>query len=185
MGQSATAGFDIWTSFTSKSLRNQPFEAEFKISDYRIDATLDADLKLHCITHMKLRLGPQTNGTLPFEIARQMQITGAFINGQPAELLTLQEPRGSIESIGGNTLFALVSEKPLETGKIYEVEVRHEGSVITDAGNHVYFVGSRGTWYPAEARNLRGSILRSATRKNSTWWQAANRWTNELKAVSE
>jgi hypothetical protein len=37
----------------------------------------------------------------------------------------------------------------LSAAKTYEVEMRHEGKVITDAGNHVYFVGSRGSWFPS------------------------------------
>ena len=30
----------------------------------------------------------------------------------------------------------------------FRLEIRYHGSVIGDAGNGVYFVGDRGSWYP-------------------------------------
>ncbi len=87
-------------------------------------------------------------GALPFEISKQMQVTSASIDGEPVELLTNSAPRSSIESPYGNDMFVLVPAKPMTAGKTYEVELRNEGRVITDAGNHVYFVGSRGSWFP-------------------------------------
>ena len=37
---------------------------------------------------------------------------------------------------------------PLEPGSEHDIEIAHEGKVIQAAGHDVYFVGSRGTWYP-------------------------------------
>ncbi len=44
--------------------------------------------------------------------------------------------------------FCLIPEAPLDPSMPHEVEIQHEGAVIHNAGNDVYFVGSRGTWYP-------------------------------------
>ena len=43
--------------------------------------------------------------------------------------------------------FLLVPAEPLTAG-LHEIEIHHEGKVISDAGNQVYFVGARGSWYP-------------------------------------
>ena len=48
----------------------------------------------------------------------------------------------------GNYLFLLIPPKPLEPGREYEVEFKHEGAVVVDVGNKVYAIGSRANWYP-------------------------------------
>ncbi len=42
----------------------------------------------------------------------------------------------------------------LDPGVPHEIEIHHEGAVIRDAGNQVYYVGSRGTWYPRTGDGL-------------------------------
>ena len=37
---------------------------------------------------------------------------------------------------------------PLQAGQAYEFEFAHEGEVIRDAGNGVYFMAARTNWYP-------------------------------------
>jgi hypothetical protein len=147
-GKSGDVGFDIWTSFTSKSFRGRSFEPEFKTSDYRIETEIDADLKLHCVTRVKIQPGIAGDRAFPFEITRQMTVTAVTVDGEPAELVTNPAPRPSIEVPYGSELFLVAPNKILEPGKTYEFVIRHEGKVVTDAGNHVYFVSSRGTWYP-------------------------------------
>lgn len=147
-GQNVGSGFDVWTSFVPRSFRGRAFTPELRLSDYRIDSTIDADLKMHCVTRIKMQVAADQEGALPFEISKQMQVTGATIDGEPVELLTNPAPRSSIESPYGNDLFVLVPSKPLSAGKTYELELHNEGKVITDAGNRVYYVGSRGSWFP-------------------------------------
>jgi hypothetical protein len=147
-GKSGDFGFDIWTSFTSKSFRDASFAPEFKTSDYRIETEIDGDLKLHCITRVKVQPASAGDRAFPFEITRQMAVTQVTVDGEPAELITNQTPRASIEVPYGNELFLVAPAKTLEPGRTYEFVIHHEGNVVADAGNHVYFVSSRGTWYP-------------------------------------
>jgi hypothetical protein len=147
-GRANSDGFDVWTSFVSRSFRGREFQPEFQLSDYRIESTIDPDLSMHCLTRMKLRVSGGAESALPFEISKQMTVTSATIDGEPAELLMNATPRASIESAYGNVLVVAVPAKPLEVGRTYEVEIAHDGKVISDAGNRVYFVGWRGTWFP-------------------------------------
>src|SRR5207245_4532175 len=98
----------------------------------------------------KVRLVPAESGelVLPFDMTGRMQILSATSDGQPAEVLEPASLRSNLIRNTGNDLFLVVAPRPLEAGREYEVEIRHEGAVIDDAGNQVYYVGSRATWYP-------------------------------------
>lgn len=140
---------DIWCSFQARSFRNRvrTRHPEFLLSDYRIDAALDADLLMHVRT--KARLKPQTReSALPFEVSRQMKILAVSVDGRPAEVLQRETVRTAISRYGGNDLFVVVPDGPLEAGRDYEIEFEHEGKVVSEAGNNVYSVGSRASWYP-------------------------------------
>ena len=41
-----------------------------------------------------------------------------------------------------------VAAAPLDPSRTHEIEIHHEGEVIQKAGDDVYFIASRGTWYP-------------------------------------
>jgi len=144
--------FDIWTSFESRSFRNRGGPApqpEFTVNDFRIEATLlPPDLRLQVVTRVKIRSSASTGRALPFELSRQMRVTAASVDGQPAEVFERESLRSNLIHDRGNDLFLLIPHQPLQTGRDYELEFHHEGAVIADAGNKVYAVGSRGNWYP-------------------------------------
>jgi hypothetical protein len=48
----------------------------------------------------------------------------------------------------GNNLFLVIPPEPLRAGREYEFEFHHSGTVIHDAGDHVFYVSARGNWYP-------------------------------------
>jgi hypothetical protein len=153
-GQVATrngrAYFDVWTSFEARSYRNKAREPlrEFTLRDYRIEATVEPDLNLKVTARVKVTPGPEARYVLPFEIARPMRMTGATVDGRPAELLQRESLRDTLVRGSGNDLFLVAPAEPLEPGREYEVEFQHEGRVIFDAGNQVYYVGARTNWYP-------------------------------------
>jgi len=150
------AAFEIWTSFTSRSFRSkglatnsQPsFTPEFSVTEYRIDATLDPDLRLRCITRIKLKLSGGAERVLPFDISSRMNVSSVQVDGEPAELIQRDSVRSNLMHNTGNELFLVLAKQPLEAGIEHEIEVRHDGAIVSDAGHHVYFVGSRGSWYP-------------------------------------
>ena len=144
------AFFDVWTSFQARAFRQhtRKLSSEFILSDFRIDATLELDLMLRAKTRVKLKPESGEMRVLPFEISNGMTITAATVNGRPAEVLQRESLRSSLVVNTGNDLFLLVAEEPLKPAREYEIEFQHEGRVIRDAGNGVYYVGARGNWYP-------------------------------------
>jgi hypothetical protein len=143
--------FDVWTRFQARSFRTHAREVpgpELAVSDYRIDATFEPDLRLRVRTRATISPGPEARRALAFFVSRQMRITEATIDGVPAEVFQPESLRASLIRGGSNDPFLVVPAAELQPGRSYEVEFRHEGAVVSDAGNGVYFVGARGSWYP-------------------------------------
>jgi hypothetical protein len=139
--------FDTWTSFAGKSHRNAP-EPEEEILSYRIEATLDSSFILHCVTRIRIRATAESRNVLPFDLSAQMRATEATVDGVAAEVYERDSIRNNLVQGSGNELMLVVPPQPLEPGSEHEVEIRHEGKVVLEAGHQVYFVSSRGSWYP-------------------------------------
>ncbi len=147
--------YEIWTSFPSRRSRTgsmkepAPPVAE---EGFQIDAALDADLALKATAHETLKTG-QPQRTLAFEVAHAIQIDSARVDGQPAELLfgdAARGPAGDAE----NGPFLVIPSSELDPGIRHQVEFEEHGSVISPAGNDVYFVAARASWYPRAGRGL-------------------------------
>jgi hypothetical protein len=143
--------FDVWTSFEAapyrKGIRKYP-GPEVLLKDYRIDATLEPSLNLRVITKVKVSVPVSGERVLPFDITSRMHVSSATIDGVAAEVLQTESLRSNLMRLDGSNLFLLLAAQPLQAGRDYEVVFHHEGAVVMDAGNRVYFVGARGTWYP-------------------------------------
>jgi hypothetical protein len=143
--------FDVWTSFEP---RNQPprtapvFGSEATLSDYRIEATMEPNLNMAAVTRVKVK--PLIDGlrVLPLDIARDMRVESALVDGKPTEILQREALRENLGR-GGNEMFLVIPPEPLSAARTYEFEFRHSGKVIHDAGDRVYYVLARGNWYPA------------------------------------
>ncbi len=149
--QSNFTFFDVWTSFEAAPFRKgarKPQDPEFIVKDYRIDAAVEPNLRLRAVTRVKVALAESGESALPFDLTGRMTVSSATIDGEPAEVLQPESLRSNLIRNNGSNLFLVVAPRPLEPGRDHEVEFHHEGAVVEDAGNQVYFVGPRGTWYP-------------------------------------
>jgi hypothetical protein len=142
--------YDIWCHFQGRSWRTgrrTPAGAEFKLANYRLDANIDSHLHVSVVT--KVAVTPAVPlGSLALEISPQMHVLDANVDGKPAEVFVRENLRANLLHGGDNEGFLVVPAERLEAGRTYELEIRHEGDVVMPAGNGVYFVGSRGNWYP-------------------------------------
>ena len=141
--------WDTWASFQSRSHRGlPPPPPEEQILSYRIDVTLDASLTMHCVTHLKIRATADSRNVLAFDLAAPMRPTSAKVDGEPAEVYERDSIRAGLVRNNGNELLMVLPATPLEAGSEHDIEIAHEGKVVLDAGNKIYFVSARGTWYP-------------------------------------
>jgi len=146
----ARPSFDTWCAFESRAVRQSGWHADPPLNaiEYKIDATLDSTLRMTANTQVKLRVNAQPIRALPFLISSRMRVIEAKLDGKPVEIFTQNSVREAAIRGGYDGLFLLVPPEPIAAGSEHELEVRHEGDVIDPAGNGVFFVSSRGTWYP-------------------------------------
>jgi hypothetical protein len=85
---------------------------------------------------------------LAFDLSGRMQVSGVRINGEEAEVYRRDSLRSDLLRASGSVMFLVVPPEPLEVGRSYEIAFEHEGDVVSEAGNKVYYVGGRGNWYP-------------------------------------
>jgi hypothetical protein len=149
--------FDTWTSFQARSFRNgaPARSTHYLLDNIRIEATIAPDLTMQVVTRGTLSFQQQRpTSVVPFSLSPNMRITAASIDGQPVEVFDRESLRSNLISNQEDRQFLLISEAPLDPSKPHEIEIHHAGEVIRNAGNDVYFVGSRGTWYPRTGADL-------------------------------
>lgn len=149
--------FDTWTTFQSRSFRNgAPARgASYALDNFRIEAAIQPDLTMQAVTRATLTLQQaQPRSALPFNLSPNMRITAATVDGQPAEVFDRTSLRSNLITSNEDRQFLLICDPALDPAVPHEIEIHHEGAVIVDAGNQVYYVGSRGTWYPRTGGDL-------------------------------
>jgi len=144
------AYFDSWSSFPSRSVRNgaAPPAPQAVLDDFRIDATIGEDLKMTAVTRARLTLKPTQAGPLRLSISPNMRVTEARIDGNPVEVFSRESLPSNVIAGAEEREFLLIPSSRLDPAKPHELEVHHEGGVIHQAGQGVYYVNSRGNWYP-------------------------------------
>ncbi len=143
--------YNIWTSFTAKSLRTgvaKRREHGYSLTHFAIDAALDAALHMKASTKIKVRVGAAALRSFPFEISLAMKVTSVRVDGAPAEIFSRDSIRGRALRGSEDDALLVLTPDALLPGSEHTFEFEHEGDVISSAGNGVYFVGARSTWYP-------------------------------------
>ena len=142
--------FDTWTSFPSRSARNgePPHGSVFTLDNFRIEATIDPSLLLKAVTRFTLTPKQKLGPAIPLSISRYMHVTEASIDGEAAEIFERESLRSNLIAGNDNNQFLLVASAPIDPSRAHEIEIHHQGETIQKAGDDVYFVASRGTWYP-------------------------------------
>ncbi len=143
--------YDVWTSFASQTARREapkPIDPWYTTSAFRIEATLDPELRMKASTHAHIRIGNRGWRVFAFEVSQAMQVDSVKIDGSPAELFFQDSVRGRALRGSENSAFLVVAPEPLAAGSEHDFEFEHQGAVILRAGNNVFFVGARSNWYP-------------------------------------
>ena len=143
--------YDVWTSFPARSARNSAAAAprpEFSFTAYRIEASLDNELHMKAVTRATVRVGAEPCRALPMLIAQDVQITSVRLDGAPAEWLRGDTGRSRIAITDDESAVVVVPAAPLAPGSEHILEFEHDGNVVKVAGDGVFFVSDRASWYP-------------------------------------
>ena len=141
--------FDVWTNFRSRSYRDgirKVTGPDLVLSDYRIEATLEPDLELRATSRATLSVEKRPQRILYFDLSPKVQMDQVLVDGEPCQIWQRESLRANLFR-GGTGLFLVVAPRALAPGR-YAIEFRYHGKVVSDAGNGVYYVGSRASWYP-------------------------------------
>ncbi len=141
--------YDVWTGFPERRVREggDPTPYPYRLSDHRIQATIDGDLFLSATTRATLELTGDERAFL-FAISPAEEVTEVRIDGKPVELLKQPSELRRAMSPNQNDVFLAVAPEVLRAGSPHQIEFDHQGTVIRDHGHNVYSVDARLNWYP-------------------------------------
>lgn len=154
--------YDLWMCFPMRSARNAALSTSrfhgptgpawtrdaFQSSDYTIKGTIDPSLGLSAETRLDGTVRQGGARVLMFELSRYLQIKSLEMDGKPLEFIQNEAIEGSQLSRRGNDLVAVVFPQPLVLGAQLQLKFTYSGSVLSDAGGGLFYVGARGIWYP-------------------------------------
>jgi hypothetical protein len=139
--------YDTWASFRSVDAPKTRIE-EFAPLDYRVETTIADDLSLEGKTTLHIRNVRAGEQVVALELSRNLTVQEVrLVDGRP--LVYFQNEDMSRHDIlrQGNDSLLVVLPSGAKSGEEFRMEVKYRGSVISQAGNGVEFVGEHGTWY--------------------------------------
>jgi hypothetical protein len=164
--------FNVWTAFPMRSKRvnaanqrtprgrsnvspaalgstsEEEPEDRLRILDYKIKVNVKppTDLDADCIMNAEVAQGGQR--VILLELSRFLIVSKIELNGQPVEFLQNEALEGTALNRRGNDLVAIIFPQSLVTGQKLQLHFVYGGSVMSDAGGGLLYVGARGIWYP-------------------------------------
>ena len=152
IGQSRQAGamrfYDVWASFPAADA-NEPSHEMFVPASLVVDTTIADDLSLQGKTTLRIKALRDGERVLGLELSHLLQLQ-SVTDSASQPLVFFQNEEMSPQEIlrRGNNIVQVALAKPSSAREEFELQFTYKGSVISDAGNGVYFVGERGSWYP-------------------------------------
>ncbi|HKV29332.1 MAG TPA: M1 family aminopeptidase [Candidatus Acidoferrales bacterium] len=139
--------FDVWTSFAAPNAL--PHEEESMPVDYAVDTAIAEDVSLTGATTIHWRQLRAGDRVIEFELSRFLRVSSVTDEtGRPLDFFQNQDLRRQEIARRGNDALFVVLPAAATAGAEYRLRVAYHGTVIENAGNNVYFVGARGSWYP-------------------------------------
>lgn len=147
--QGGATYYNLWTSFASRSHRQRgPSPPPAHASSFRINATLRPPDSLDGDVEVELAVSrPNTRGLI-FELSRYLKVSRITWNGRPVEFLQNEALEGSSVARKGNDVVAVILPRAPAPNESIKLDFSYSGSVLSDAGGGLLYVGARGTWYP-------------------------------------
>lgn len=142
---------ETWSRFPSRSKREgrrQKPPEYGRLEDFHIEARLARDLKMQVTAKATLVVESSPAPVVAFGLSRRLRLTRVLVDGEEVEFLQFDEHATGGAINRQADLVAIVLPASPAAGSKHPVEFQYEGTVVSDAGDGVYFVGSRFSWYP-------------------------------------
>jgi hypothetical protein len=139
--------YNLWAMFAKQG---EPAKAIIAVPlHYAVDTTVEENLVMHSRANLSLRLLRDGERILPLTLSRELRVENVA-DASGATLDYFQNEDMSEQEIlrRGDDVFYVVLPQPTRAGQDLSLQVNYSGTVITSAGNGVYYTGERGAWYP-------------------------------------
>jgi hypothetical protein len=139
--------YDVWAAFPRSQA--EPWTAPFSASAYEVDTVIAADHALQGTTVARVVARVAGERTLALELSRNLTVEEVSDNaGRQLVFFQNEEMSRQEASQRGNDSLLVILPEATTAGQELRLTLRYGGTVISDAGNGVLFVGERGSWYP-------------------------------------
>ena len=139
--------YDVWASY--KIPDTIPMAPDFRALHYSIETSILPDHSLDATATVDLRALGAGQRFLTFALSRALNVesvTGA--DGQKLEYFQNQDMTPQERSVRGNDFLFVVLPRAIARDSEFSIRFHYRGNIIADAGNDVFFVGARESWYP-------------------------------------
>jgi Peptidase family M1 domain len=141
------AFYDTWASYPLPGVPQA--EDSFAPVDYALDTTIGDDLSLRGRAALHLRALHPGGRVIALELSRYLAVDECTDAEGKALAFFQNDDMSRREMVRrGNDQILVVLSAPAQAKEEFHIAIHYHGSVISDAGNGVYYVGARGTWYP-------------------------------------
>jgi Peptidase family M1 domain len=139
--------YNLWAMFPRQGGPGEPaIAAPLR---YGLNTTLDESLAMHSRANISLRLLRSGERILPLALSRELRVESvADAAGQNLEFFQNEDMSEQEIQHHGDDVFYVVLPQPTQAGQDLPLQVTFSGTVISSAGNGVYYTGERGAWYP-------------------------------------
>jgi hypothetical protein len=140
--------YDSWASFARGDGNAEPWTPSFRAISYAVDTTIHPDRSLEGATLAEITPLREGERVITLELSRNLTVQSvADEGGRALEFFQNEELTRSQVSERGNDFVTVLLPEAARRGQPFRLRVRYRGTVISDAGNSVLFVGERGSWY--------------------------------------
>ncbi len=167
------AYYDQWMLFPMRSVRQRDaerlargisndtlYEDEIKISNYKVHTRVTPPTELAVDATMDIKARRGGSKVFLFELSRYLKVSSVTLErvnapgaaneaaSIPLEYIQNEAIEGTDLARRGNDLIAIAFPHPLVEGEQFKVHLVYSGSVLSEAGGGLLYVGGRGAWYP-------------------------------------
>jgi hypothetical protein len=151
--------YDVWTSFSPRKTQvgvqagNGVLEEGsagdiIDVSSYKIRTEVRPPTDIHAEAVLQLNVLQGGHRALLFELSRSLLIQQVEGDGHPLEFIHNPAVEGTRLARRGNDLVAVIFPESLHVGQRVELRFVYGGTVLSEAGGGLMYVGARGIWYP-------------------------------------
>ena len=154
-GIGETAYYDSWCSFSSRQRvaegsEEDPLGGLIDIKSFNLVTRIDKNDHLTGTADVEFVCEKEREWVLTFDLSRSLKVSRVLDDHQKelqfyqnSEMTTDQ----AISRLGHDLVLVLLRE-PTHQGQRMSLQFQYTGDVISRVGSGVFYVGSRGSWYP-------------------------------------